>query len=162
MLLDSPDIESLVSWLSSWDSDSKVSDVICVDDYDSEDGSPWYQSAKRTEPNSHRSAYFDFCPSEDSSDSSASTRSWRSTAFLVLGPSGCGKTALVYALAAKLAFKVFEVNTSSCRSRKDVLSQCSALIGSQQVSKESLSTSFSSFEMAKGTLLSSQSEFHSS
>ncbi|KAL7065589.1 hypothetical protein AAHC03_04592 [Spirometra sp. Aus1] len=110
MLLDSPDIESLVSWLSSWDSDSKVS---------------------------------------DSSDSSASTRSWRSTAFLVLGPSGCGKTALVYALAAKRAFKVFEVNTSSCRSRKDVLSQCSALIGSQQVSKESLSTSFSSFEMAK-------------
>ncbi|VDN23594.1 unnamed protein product [Dibothriocephalus latus] len=106
MLLNCPDIEDLVLWLSSWDSDAKGSDAICVDNDDSGDGSSWNQSARRVERNSHRPRNLDFCYSDDSADSSTSVKPWRSTAFLVLGPSGCGKTALVYALATKLAFKV--------------------------------------------------------
>ncbi|XP_072239533.1 ATPase family AAA domain-containing protein 5b [Leuresthes tenuis] len=42
---------------------------------------------------------------------------------LITGPSGVGKTASVYACAQELGFKVFEVNSSSQRSGRHVLSQ---------------------------------------
>ncbi|KAM4751098.1 ATPase family AAA domain-containing protein 5b isoform 2-T2 [Anableps anableps] len=44
-------------------------------------------------------------------------------AMLLTGPSGVGKTAAVYACAQELGFKVFEVNCSSQRSGRHVLSQ---------------------------------------
>ncbi|CAG5942061.1 unnamed protein product [Menidia menidia] len=44
-------------------------------------------------------------------------------AMLITGPSGVGKTASVYACAQELGFKVFEVNSSSQRSGRHVLSQ---------------------------------------
>ncbi|XP_030590037.1 ATPase family AAA domain-containing protein 5b [Archocentrus centrarchus] len=44
-------------------------------------------------------------------------------AMLITGPSGVGKTASVYACAQELGFKVFEVNCSSQRSGRHVLSQ---------------------------------------
>uniref|UniRef100_A0A3B4ZZI8 ATPase family AAA domain containing 5 n=1 Tax=Stegastes partitus TaxID=144197 RepID=A0A3B4ZZI8_9TELE len=43
--------------------------------------------------------------------------------MLITGPSGVGKTASVYACAQELGFKVFEVNCSSQRSGRHVLSQ---------------------------------------
>ncbi|XP_069023893.1 ATPase family AAA domain-containing protein 5b [Embiotoca jacksoni] len=43
--------------------------------------------------------------------------------LLITGPSGVGKTASVYACAQELGFKVFEVNCSSQRSGRYVLSQ---------------------------------------
>ncbi|XP_062281601.1 ATPase family AAA domain-containing protein 5b [Scomber scombrus] len=43
--------------------------------------------------------------------------------MLITGPSGGGKTASVYACAQELGFKVFEVNCSSQRSGRHVLSQ---------------------------------------
>ncbi|MEQ2283753.1 hypothetical protein AMECASPLE_014864 [Ameca splendens] len=46
-----------------------------------------------------------------------------SKAMLLTGPSGVGKTAAVYACAQELGFKVFEVNCSSQRSGRQVLSQ---------------------------------------
>ncbi|XP_055079226.1 ATPase family AAA domain-containing protein 5b [Periophthalmus magnuspinnatus] len=42
---------------------------------------------------------------------------------LISGPPGVGKTASVYACAVELGFKVFEVNCSSRRSGREVLSQ---------------------------------------
>ncbi|XP_070580263.1 ATPase family AAA domain-containing protein 5-like isoform X2 [Ptychodera flava] len=53
---------------------------------------------------------------------------------LIQGPTGIGKTAAVYACAQELGFKVFEVNASSKRSGKQILSELKEATQSHQVS----------------------------
>ncbi|CDS43028.1 atpase aaa type core [Echinococcus multilocularis] len=85
------------------------------------------------------------------------TDSWtaRAKTYLIFGPTGCGKTSLIYALATQYGYKVFEVNPSSCRSGKEVTSQCSPVMVSQHVSTEALSVSSSASGLSKVSILSS-------
>uniref|UniRef100_A0A4W5R9B4 ATPase family AAA domain containing 5a n=1 Tax=Hucho hucho TaxID=62062 RepID=A0A4W5R9B4_9TELE len=53
--------------------------------------------------------------------------------LLITGPMGVGKTAAVYACAQELGFKVFEVNASSQRSGRQILSQLKEATQSHQV-----------------------------
>ncbi|XP_031558761.1 ATPase family AAA domain-containing protein 5-like [Actinia tenebrosa] len=65
----------------------------------------------------------DFHLSDEDSDDSGNEESGMCNAMLVLGPKGAGKTAAVYACAKELGYKVFEVNCSSKRSNKQILSR---------------------------------------
>ncbi|XP_061830252.1 ATPase family AAA domain-containing protein 5 isoform X1 [Nerophis lumbriciformis] len=55
---------------------------------------------------------------------------------LITGPTGIGKTATVYACAHELGFKVFEVNASSQRSGRLILSQLKEATQSHQVDSQ--------------------------
>ncbi|KAL4240609.1 ATPase AAA domain-containing protein 5 [Mactra antiquata] len=69
---------------------------------------------------------------------------------LLTGPHGCGKTSSVYALALELGFKVHEVNTSSCRSGKQILSQLQEATQSHQVSSLGSLTPRKNVDQTKG------------
>ncbi|KAM9391617.1 ATPase family AAA domain-containing protein 5 [Pholidichthys leucotaenia] len=59
--------------------------------------------------------------------------------MLITGPTGVGKTASVYACAQELGFKVFEVNASSQRSGRLILSQLKEATQSHQVDSQGVS-----------------------
>ncbi|XP_036621725.1 ATPase family AAA domain-containing protein 5 [Trichosurus vulpecula] len=59
---------------------------------------------------------------------------------LITGPPGIGKTAAVYACAQELGFKIFEVNASSQRSGRQILSQLKEATQSHQVDKQGVNS----------------------
>ncbi|KAK8394054.1 hypothetical protein O3P69_006327 [Scylla paramamosain] len=64
--------------------------------------------------------------------------------YLLCGPPGAGKTAAVYALASELGYKVLEVNASSRRPGRQVMSQLAEATQSHSVSNASASFQSSS------------------
>lgn len=60
--------------------------------------------------------------------------------ILITGPTGVGKTAAVYACAQELGFKIFEVNASSQRSGRQILSQLKEATQSHQVDKQGVNS----------------------
>ncbi|CAL1526340.1 unnamed protein product, partial [Lymnaea stagnalis] len=71
----------------------------------------------------------DFADSEDEDEPSLCNT------MLISGPHGVGKTCLVYALAQELGYKVFEVNSSSLRSGKQLLAQLEEATQSHKVAQ---------------------------
>uniref|UniRef100_A0A8D2CD49 ATPase family AAA domain-containing protein 5 n=1 Tax=Sus scrofa TaxID=9823 RepID=A0A8D2CD49_PIG len=72
---------------------------------------------------------------------------------LITGPTGVGKTAAVYACAQELGFKIFEVNASSQRSGRQILSQLKEATQSHQVDKQGVNSQkpcfFNSYNIGK-------------
>ncbi|KAM3863860.1 ATPase family AAA domain-containing protein 5 [Diretmus argenteus] len=85
------------------------------------------QKEKKREEGSNDSDWE--CGEEDSQDGEDRL----CNTLLITGPTGVGKTAAVYACAQELGFKVFEVNASSQRSGRLILSQLKEATQSHQV-----------------------------
>ena len=58
--------------------------------------------------------------------------------YLLVGPPGCGKTASVYALAEELVYNVLEVNASSRRNGRTVLSHLQEATQSHSLNNNSI------------------------
>ncbi|XP_072319942.1 ATPase family AAA domain-containing protein 5b [Eucyclogobius newberryi] len=95
---------------------------------------------------------------EDEVGSEDGTEKHLCNTVLISGPPGVGKTASVYACAAELGFKVFEVNCSSQRSGREVLAQLKEATQSHLVeisSKDPLKPAFfNSYNTARSSLKS--------
>ncbi|TMS14725.1 ATPase family AAA domain-containing protein 5 [Larimichthys crocea] len=70
---------------------------------------------------------------------------------LITGPTGVGKTAAVYACAQELGFKVFEVNASSQRSGRLILSQLKEATQSHQVDSQGVNAHKPTYFNSYGT-----------
>ncbi|XP_017397506.1 ATPase family AAA domain-containing protein 5 [Cebus imitator] len=95
----------------------------------------------------------DVLDSIDFKGSSDDEESCLCNTVLISGPTGVGKTAAVYACAQELGFKIFEVNASSQRSGRQILSQLKEATQSHQVDKQGVNSQkpcfFNSYNIGK-------------
>uniref|UniRef100_A0A3Q3W4D4 Cyclic nucleotide-binding domain-containing protein n=1 Tax=Mola mola TaxID=94237 RepID=A0A3Q3W4D4_MOLML len=87
------------------------------------------------------------CGEEDSQDG----EDMLCNTVLITGPTGVGKTAAVYACAQELGFKVFEVNASSQRSGRLILSQLKEATQSHQVDSQGVNAHKPTYFNSYGT-----------
>ncbi|KAG1662297.1 ATPase family AAA domain-containing protein 5 [Nymphon striatum] len=127
-------VSTLFNWLKRWKIEAeKTIDISerkakTSDSSDSDsDFEPHQQKSKKS---ANKVAY-----DEDDDDD------YMCNTMLISGPHGIGKTSSVYALAEELGFKIFEVNVSSKRNGKQVMSHLQEVTQSKQVSNISKNTS---------------------
>lgn len=92
------------------DSDEEADNMDEVSDPEEEDWSPDRRGIKKTVIRTGDNA------AKDSKNPGRLTNT-----VVISGPHGCGKTSTVYAIAKELDFEVFEINSGSRRSGKDIL-----------------------------------------
>lgn len=93
------------------------------------------QKKSKGEDSSSASSWMDDDSNFETSTSESEDDSICNT-MLLTGPHGVGKTSAIYALAAELGYQIFEVNASSARSGKKILTQLQEATQSHQVSKD--------------------------
>ncbi|XP_077919480.1 ATPase family AAA domain-containing protein 5 isoform X4 [Halichoerus grypus] len=116
-------IKKLHSWLKDWKRRAELEEKQNL-------------KGKKDEKQEDLSDSIDF---KGSSDDEEETRLCNTV--LITGPTGVGKTAAVYACAQELGFKIFEVNASSQRSGRQILSQLKEATQSHQVDKQGIKNS---------------------
>nr|XP_025706827.1 ATPase family AAA domain-containing protein 5 isoform X3 [Callorhinus ursinus] len=128
-------IKKLHSWLKDWKRRAELEERQNL-------------KGKKDEKQEGLSDSIDF---KGSSDDEEETRLCNTV--LITGPTGVGKTAAVYACAQELGFKIFEVNASSQRSGRQILSQLKEATQSHQVDKQGVNSQkpcfFNSYNLGK-------------
>ncbi|XP_054392599.2 ATPase family AAA domain-containing protein 5 isoform X1 [Pongo abelii] len=114
-------IKKLHSWLKDWKRRAELEERQNL-------------KGKRDEKHEDFSGGIDFKGSSDDEESRLCNT------VLITGPTGVGKTAAVYACAQELGFKIFEVNASSQRSGRQILSQLKEATQSHQVDKQGVNS----------------------
>ncbi|XP_078081943.1 ATPase family AAA domain-containing protein 5 isoform X2 [Mustelus asterias] len=94
------------------------------------------EKKKQKEKKNEKDKKLDVWDNSDFNLESSEDEDFLCNTVLITGPSGVGKTAAVYACAQELGFKVFEVNASSQRSGRQILSQLKEATQSHQVDKQ--------------------------
>ncbi|XP_010592512.2 ATPase family AAA domain-containing protein 5 isoform X1 [Loxodonta africana] len=116
-----PAIKKLHSWLKDWKRRAEVEERQNL-------------KGRKDEKQEDPSDNIDFKESSDDEESRLCNT------VLITGPTGVGKTAAVYACAQELGFKIFEVNASSQRSGRQILSQLKEATQSHQVDKQGVNS----------------------
>ncbi|XP_004684935.1 PREDICTED: ATPase family AAA domain-containing protein 5 [Condylura cristata] len=131
-------IKKLHSWLKDWKKRAELEERQNL-------------KGKREEKQEKLEDLSDSKDFKDSSDDEEETRLCNTV--LITGPTGVGKTAAVYACAQELGFKIFEVNASSQRSGRQILSQLKEATQSHQVDKQGVNSQkpciFSNYNLGK-------------
>ncbi|XP_001368308.4 ATPase family AAA domain-containing protein 5 [Monodelphis domestica] len=115
-------IQKLHSWLKDWKRRAELE----------EKGNGKVRSDDKEQDLSFSMDFKDLSDDEDESS--------LCNTVLITGPPGVGKTAAVYACAQELGFKIFEVNASSQRSGRQILSQLKEATQSHQVDKQGINS----------------------
>ncbi|EPQ14787.1 ATPase family AAA domain-containing protein 5 [Myotis brandtii] len=127
-------IKKLHSWLKDWKRRAELEERQNL-------------KGKRDEKQEDLSDSIDFKGSSDEEENRLCNT------VLITGPTGVGKTAAVYACAQELGFKIFEVNASSQRSGRQILSQLKEATQSHQVDKQGVNAQkpcfFNSYNIGK-------------
>ncbi|XP_053427003.1 ATPase family AAA domain-containing protein 5 isoform X2 [Nycticebus coucang] len=128
-------IKKLHSWLKDWKRRAELEERQNL-------------KGKRDEKQEDFMASIDFKGGSDDEEESRLCNT-----VLITGPTGVGKTAAVYACAQELGFKIFEVNASSQRSGRQILSQLKEATQSHQVDKQGVNSQkpcfFNSYNVGK-------------